>query len=175
MAHFLKRLLDAKTAGGLASKPQTGEVVPHDAELAGEAIVDTSWVEDQIAKMIKLCDAVEKKHNLPPQNLDGRELYNYVFPNQLSDKCPVCAHAFGKFLQKATYCPKCKAYLRVRYGHLVSDEDEEKIQKIRFLNNMLWRYREIEPDQLRMYIAHGCDEIARQVLEEFSHNISEYL
>lgn len=177
MSGLLKKLFSVKTLSDLMKRPESGEIILKIDSDAEEATVDMSWVEDQILKMKTLCDQVAKKHDLPPSNigLDGREFYGYIFPGQTTDKCPVCKHEFGRYLQRATTCPECGNYLRVRYGYLLSDADEKRALDIRRLVNTLWRYREIEPDQMRRCAEIGLDDLVRQSIEEFSEKISPYL
>lgn len=174
---MLKRLLTSRTVGDFLNLSHGGEVLPANNATAQQAVVDMSWVEDCISKMRTICDQIAKKHQLPPQSigLDGREFYGYLFNSQTTDKCPICGHEFGKYLQRATTCPKCHKYLRVRYGYLLSDEDEKRARDVQFLGNSIWRYKEIEPEQLRMLARHGMDDTIRQVINEFSEKMSPYL
>lgn len=152
-----------------------GNILPKGSVDAGSAIVDMSWVEDQIMKMQMLCKQVRVKQELPLKTLEGRALLNYLYPGRMANECPVCHHKFNKQLQRATYCPECNGYLRVKYGHLLSDKECERIGEIQQLDSMLWRYEQVEPDQIRMLARCGMDDTIREIIVEFSNKIEPYL
>lgn len=171
--------LDAITSVSMdnSNTQQNFEIVMRDDERVEQAEVDMSWVEDQIAKMKMICNQIEKKYGVPPRaaESDGREFYSYLFPEQKTNKCPVCGHDFEKFLQRATNCPDCGEYLRVRYGFLLSDADIKRAHETMVVGSFLWRYRCIEPDQLRMFAKYGMEDSARNAINEFSEKAAELL
>lgn len=152
-----------------------GEVIEAENECTTGAVVEGSWVAEEISKMQAAIDQIERKYNMPKNLPEERMQYNWFFANQDARHCPKCGHAFDKVVQRARYCPQCESYLHVRYGHLLSDEDSERFRKV---NQAIIFSRLFGPNRInevRIFASNGADDVAKQVIHDFYEEMSRII